>query len=118
MFATGALGRSFFCLEPTFCELKPAVYLGMHFEWDAEKAAENLKKHSVSFDEAASVFGDPLALTFQDPDHSGTEDRRITFGYSLQGRLLVVAHTPREPRLRVISARLVTRRERKIYEEG
>jgi uncharacterized DUF497 family protein len=54
----------------------------MHFEWDAEKAAENLKKHSVSFDEAASVFGDPLALTFQDPDHSGTEDRRITFGYS------------------------------------
>lgn len=90
----------------------------MDFEWDPSKAAENLKKHGVSFDEAATVFGDRLALTFDDPDHSGSEPRLITFGLSLQQRLLMVAHTPREPRIRIISARLMTRRERKIYEEG
>jgi uncharacterized DUF497 family protein len=90
----------------------------MDFEWDPEKAAENLKKHGVSFDEAASIFGDPLALTFDDPDHSGAEDRLITFGQSLQQRLLIVSHTLRDPRIRIINARLMTRRERKIYEEG
>lgn len=90
----------------------------MHFEWDPRKAAENLRKHGVGFDEAATVFGDPLAITFSDPDHSGSEERLITFGLSLQNRLLVVSHTPRQPRIRIISARLMTRRERKIYEEG
>jgi uncharacterized protein len=90
----------------------------MDFEWDPEKAAENLKKHGVSFDEAASVFGDPLALTFDDPEHSGAESRLITFGQSVQQRLLIVSHTPRDPRIRIINARLLTRRERKIYEEG
>jgi uncharacterized protein len=90
----------------------------MEFEWDPVKAAENLKKHGVSFDEAASVFGDPLALTFDDPDHSASEERLITFGESIQRRLLVVSHTPRAPRIRIISARRITRRERKIYEEG
>jgi hypothetical protein len=90
----------------------------MEFEWDPAKAAENLKKHGVSFDEAASVFGDPLALTFEDPDHSASEERLITFGESIQRRLLVVSHIPRASRIRIISARRITRRERKIYEEG
>jgi hypothetical protein len=72
----------------------------MEFEWDPAKAAENLKKHGVSFDEAASVFGDPLALTFEDPDHSASEERLITFGESIQRRLLVVSHIPRASRIR------------------
>lgn len=89
----------------------------MDFEWDAAKAAENVRKHGVSFDEGASVFGDPLAVTFPDPDHSAAEERLITFGLSVSGRLLVISHTARTPRIRIISARSMTRRERKIYEE-
>lgn len=90
----------------------------MDFEWHLTKAAANLSKHGVSFDEAASVFADPLALTYPDPDHSKSEDRLITFGISLDQRPLVVSHTPREPRIRIIGARLMSRRERKLYEEG
>ena len=81
----------------------------MDFEWDAEKAAGNVKKHGVSFEEAASVFGDPMAITFSDPDHSIDEHRFLTFGYSYKGRLLVVAHTGRLHRIRIISARKATR---------
>jgi uncharacterized DUF497 family protein len=90
----------------------------MDFEWDADKAARNLSKHGVAFAEAATVFGDALALTFYDPDHSEDEDRYLTFGYSIEGRLLVVSHTDRGNRNRIISARVAMRRERKIYEEG
>jgi uncharacterized DUF497 family protein len=90
----------------------------MEFEWDPGKAAENLKKHRVPFEEAASVFGDPLAITFDDPGHSIGEKRSLTFGLSTGGRLLVVSHTGRSARIRLISARLATRPERKIYEEG
>ncbi|HKI05308.1 MAG TPA: BrnT family toxin [Thermoanaerobaculia bacterium] len=90
----------------------------MDFEWDLRKAAENLKKHRVSFEEASSVFGDPLAITFSDPDHSFGERRSLTFGSSSGGRLLVVCHTGRRTKVRLISARLATRHERKIYEEG
>ncbi len=90
----------------------------MRFEWDPEKAAANLKKHGVTFQEAASVFGDPLAITFQDPDHSEDEERYLTFGLSLQKRLIVVSHTERGDRTRIISARLMDRKERVIYEEG
>ncbi len=90
----------------------------MEFEWDPSKAAENLKKHGVSFDEAATVFGDSLALTFADPDHSAIEERLLTFGLSLQNRLVVVSHTTRRTRIRIISARRMSRRERKIYEKG
>ena len=89
----------------------------MRFEWDPAKAAENLRKHGVSFDEAATVFGDMLAHTFPDPDHSVSEERLLTFGLSRRGRLLVVSHTLRRPLVRILSARRVTRRERKIYEE-
>ncbi len=88
----------------------------MRFEWDAEKAAENLKKHGVSFDEAVTVFVDPLAATFDDPDHSLAEDRFLTVGYSSQGRLLVVCHTERRGALRLISARRTTAHERKRHE--
>ena len=90
----------------------------MRFEWDPKKAAANLKKHGVTFQEAATAFGDPLAITFQDPDHSESEDRQMTFGVSLQKRLIVVSHTQRKDRTRIISARLMDRKERVIYEEG
>ena len=89
----------------------------MEFEWDERKAATNERKHGVSFHEAASLFGDPLAITFPDPDHSEYEHRFITFGMSRLGRLLVIAHADRGFRIRIISARLMTRQERKIYEE-
>ena len=90
----------------------------MKFEWENNKAELNLKKHGTSFHEAATVFGDSLAITFDDPDHSIGEYRFITFGLSRFNRLLVVSHTEREGRIRIISARQMTKKERKIYEEG
>jgi uncharacterized DUF497 family protein len=90
----------------------------MEFEWDPGKEGRNLAKHGVSFHEAATVFGDPLAITFSDPDHSDDEDRFLTFGLSIEGHLLVVSHTDREERVRIISARKSTRKERRLYEEG
>jgi len=90
----------------------------MGFEWDAEKAASNLAKHGVSFDEAATVFGDPLAMTYFDPDHSDDEDRFLTFGLSTNGNVLVVSHTDRGEQTRIISARRATRSERRSYEQG
>jgi uncharacterized DUF497 family protein len=89
----------------------------MEFEWDEDKAAQDLKKHKVAFSEAATVFGDPLSVTFPDPDHSLDEDRYITMGTSGGGHVLVVFHTDREDRIRIISARKATRRETKAYEE-
>jgi len=89
----------------------------MRFEWDREKAAANLKKHGVSFDEAVTVFFDPLSATFDDPDHSEDETRLITVGYSAQNRLLVVCHTERRGVLLVFSARRATRGERKRHEK-
>ncbi len=90
----------------------------MEFVWDPDKAIRNLAKHRVEFAEAATVFGDPLAVTFYDPDHSEDEDRFLTFGHSLAARLLVVSHTDRGDAIRIISARVATRKESKIYEEG
>jgi uncharacterized DUF497 family protein len=90
----------------------------MIFEWDPDKAAANERKHGVTFLEAATVFGDPLAITFGDPDHSVNEQRYLTFGLSRLGRLLIVSHTDREDRTRIISARVMGRQEVKIYEEG
>jgi uncharacterized protein len=92
--------------------------LVMEFEWDEDKAAKNLKKHKVDFSEAATVFGDTLSVTIPDPDHSEEEDRFITVGMSEQGRLILVSHTDRGDRTRIISARKATRRERKYYEEA
>jgi hypothetical protein len=90
----------------------------MDFEWDPDKADHNLGKHRVAFAEAATVFGDARALSFFDPDHSEDEDRFLTFGFSARGRLLVVSHTDRNDRTRIISARVASRRERGIYERG
>ena len=88
----------------------------MEFEWDPNKAASNFAKHNVSFHEASTVFSDTLALTFSDPDHSHDESRYITIGESMQRRLIIISHTDRWQRIRIISARKATRRERKIYE--
>ena len=89
----------------------------MQFEWNTEKAEANLKKHQVSFDEAETVFDDPLFVIFADPDHSFEENRFIIMGESNQNRLLVVSYTERPPKTRLISAREATRPERKKYEE-
>jgi len=89
----------------------------MRFEWDGSKAVSNLKKHGVSFDEAVSVFYDPLAATFGHPDHSQEETRLITVGYSARGRLLLVSHVKRGGAVRIISARRATLRERKRHED-
>ena len=89
----------------------------LQFEWDPAKARMNLRKHGVAFKEAATVFKDPLSITTYDPDHSEEEERSIIFGSSAAGRLLMVAHTDRGDRIRIISARELTRRERRAYEE-
>ena len=90
----------------------------MTFEWDEAKAAANLAKHGVSFDEAKTVFDDPLFVDFYDPEHSVDEHRYITLGESQQGRLLIVAYTGRDEVTRLISAREVTSTEREAYEES
>ena len=90
----------------------------MKFEWDRAKAADNRRKHGVAFEEAATVFRDPLSQTGRDPDHSMNEERFVIFGVSAGGRLLVVAHTERADTIRIISARAATAGERKIYEKG
>ncbi|OIN85565.1 MAG: hypothetical protein AUJ21_12725 [Anaerolineae bacterium CG1_02_58_13] len=90
----------------------------MDFEWDPRKAEINLRKHGVSFTEAGTVFGDDLAITVPDPDHSDDEDRFITLGWSNRRRLLMVSHTDRGDHIRIISARELTKVERKEYEEA
>ena len=90
----------------------------MRFEWNALKAAANLRRHGISFDEASTVFFDPLSATGDDPDHSLDERRFVTFGMSSSGRLLVVAHREHDDAIRIITARLATRAERKLYKEG
>jgi uncharacterized protein len=88
------------------------------YEWNLEKATRNLEKHGVSFEEAATVFDDPLYIDFYDPDHSVEEHRYIIIGSSREGRLLLVSFTERESVIRIISARELTSVERKVYEEG
>jgi len=90
----------------------------MNIAWDTKKAAANLRKHAVAFEEAATIFRDTLSVSGADPDHSVEERRFITFGVSNIGRLIVVSHNDDGSTIRIISARLATRRERKIYEEG
>jgi uncharacterized protein len=90
----------------------------MKFDWDEQKAASNLSKHEVSFDEAKTVFDDPLYVDFYDPDHSDDEERYLIIGKSNQGRLLITSYTERGSSIRLISARVVTRSEREVYEEG
>jgi len=90
----------------------------VNFEWEDAKAKANLEKHNVSFEEASTAFVDNLSLTGRDPDHSIGEHRFVTFGMSTRNRVLVVSHTERGGKIRIISARPATRTERKIYEEG
>ena len=88
-----------------------------NFEWDPEKAEKNLKKHNISFDEASTVFDDPLSYTFEDPDHSVTEKREITIGLSLKNRIILVFSTLRNNKIRIFSAREATTNERRNYEK-
>ena len=90
----------------------------MNFEWDNNKAIVNLKKHGVSFQEGTTVFGDPLAITFNDPDHSIGEHRLLTFGSTSTGKLIIVSNIETSFSNRIISVRLMTKQEKKIYEEG
>lgn len=90
----------------------------MIFDWDDEKAKANVEKHGVTFEEASTVFGDPLAITYADPGHSTDEERFLTFGMSDSQRLLIVSHVDMPDGVRIINARSMTRMERKIYEEG
>jgi uncharacterized DUF497 family protein len=92
--------------------------MGLQFEWDSGKAKRNRTKHGVTFEEASTVFADPLARTIHDPQHSDEEDRYVILGESNRMRLLVVCFTDREEKIRIISARLATRRERRDDEEG
>ena len=87
------------------------------FEWDSRKARSNLAKHGVGFQEASTIFGDPLSLTIPDPEHSLSEERYITVGRAFSGKLLVVVHTERGDNIRIVSARRASRRERKFYEK-
>ena len=91
--------------------------MGLIFEWNQDKASQNLKKHGVSFEEAATVFGDPLSLTIYDPLHSEEEDRFIIMGESIRQRLLVGVHMDRKGRIRIIRAGIATKRERITYEK-
>jgi uncharacterized DUF497 family protein len=92
--------------------------LGIDFEWDPNKAGRNLRKHGVTFEEAATVFRDELSITVLDPDHSTEEERYITVGQSSQGRLLLVAHADRGDAIRIISARTLTPKEKRQYEKA
>ena len=92
--------------------------MSLQFEWDSTKARSNIAKHRVSFDEASTVFQDGLSITISDPLHSANEERFVMIGHSCRNRLLVVVHVERGDRIRIISARAATRRERRNYEEG
>lgn len=90
----------------------------MEFEWNPDKAEKNEVKHDMEFEEASTVFGDALSTTFPDPNHSIRESRYVTIGLSRYDRLLVVSHTDRGTRIRIISARKATKQERRFYAEG
>jgi hypothetical protein len=89
----------------------------LRFDWDPEKAASNERKHGVAFSEAATAFGDPISITVPDPEHSSGEARFILLGLTFRSRLVVVAHTETSDSIRIISARLATRTERRSYEQ-
>jgi len=91
--------------------------MSLRFEWNPNKAKKNIVKHGISFDEAATVFSDPLSMTYDDPDHSYDENRYIIIGLSTFGKLLFVSHVETNDTIRIISARQLTRKERKQYEQ-
>ncbi len=91
--------------------------MALKFEWNPNKAKKNIEKHGVSFDEAATAFSDPLSMTYDDPDHSYGENRYIIIGLSALGNLLFISHTEKDGQIRIISARKLTKKERKQYEQ-
>ena len=91
--------------------------MSLIFEWEQNKLKENIRKHKISFEEAKTVFNDPLSITILDQAHSTSEERFIDVGVSLRGQCLVVIYTERESRIRIISSRPATKKERRIYEE-
>lgn len=91
--------------------------MALEFEWNLRKAETNLRKHRVTFQEASTVFADPLSATIHDPDHSDVENRYLTIGLSIAGRILIIAHSERNNRIRIISARKLTSPEKRHYEE-
>jgi uncharacterized DUF497 family protein len=92
--------------------------MAVSFEWDAQKAKNNLQKHQVDFEEASTIFDDPQFITFLDNEHSQSEERYITIGLSARNRILMVAHTERNEKIRIISARKATKNEEKFYQEA
>jgi uncharacterized DUF497 family protein len=92
--------------------------MALEFDWDFNKDEHNFGKHGIAFNEAATIFVDPLSVTFPDPDHSFNEERFITIGLSNKGRTLIVAHLDKGDKIRIISAGKTTRHERRFYEEG
>jgi len=92
--------------------------MAISFEWDPQKALANLQKHQVAFEEAGSIFDDPQFITFLDDDHSQDEERYVSIGLSNKNRLLMVAHTERKEKIRIISARKATENEEKFYQEA
>lgn len=103
---------------PSGCRLTSVRdIMELSFEWDEEKATANLNKHGVTFEEAKTIFGDPLAITIPDPEHSADEDRYVEIGTSANGELLVVVYAERGSSIRIISCRRAARSERKSYEE-
>jgi uncharacterized DUF497 family protein len=92
--------------------------MALLFEWDDRKAQANKRKHEITFEEASTIFGDPLSITIPDPAHSISEDRFITIGTSVNNELIVVVHTERDDTIRIISARKATKNGRRQYEQG
>ena len=92
--------------------------MALQFEWDSKKSLENKRKHGITFEEASTIFGDPLSITIHDLVHSIDEDRFITIGTSVNNNFIVVVHTDRDDIIRIISARKATRNERRQYEQG
>ena len=92
--------------------------MALQFEWDSKKAQSNKRKHGITFEEASTIFGDPLSITIDDSAHSIGEDRFVTIGTSVNDKLIVVAHTERNDIIRIISARKATRNEKRQYEQG
>ena len=92
--------------------------MALQFEWDSKKSQSNKRKHGITFEEASTIFGDPLSITIHDPAHSIGEDRFVTIGTSVNDKLIVVAHTERNDIIRIISARKATRNEKRQYEQG
>ncbi len=105
-------------ISETISERNRIPEMNLIFEWDEEKADNNLRKHGVTFDEAKTVFRDSFLMTYPDPEHSHCEDRHLSIGCSEKGRILILIHTERNENIRIISCRKASRKERRLYEQG